>query len=70
MVAAAIIIAILSFLAFAGISYLIVAGLVWVVCFAFGLEWSWLISLGIWVILILLKGIFSIEGNSININNR
>lgn len=41
---------------FLGLSYLIVAGLVWIICFGFGLEWSWLISLGVWALLILIRG--------------
>lgn len=47
---------ILSILA---ISYFITAGLFWIVCIAFGLEFSWLKALGIFSILILLKSVFN-----------
>lgn len=41
-----------------GLSYLATAGLVYLVCLGFGFEWSWLLSLGVWALLILLKQIF------------
>lgn len=40
------------------LSYLGTAGLVYLVCLGFGFEWSWLLSLGVWALLILLKQIF------------
>lgn len=41
-----------------GLSYLLTAGLVYLVCLGFGLEWSWLLSLGVWALMILLRGVF------------
>lgn len=41
-----------------GLSYLVTAGLVYLVCLGFGFEWSWMLSLGIWALLILLKMVF------------
>lgn len=38
-----------------GVSYLATAGLVYLVCLGFGLEWSWLLSLGVWALMILLR---------------
>lgn len=38
------------------ISFLGTAGLVWVVCWAFGLSWSWKIALGVWAALCLISG--------------
>lgn len=41
-----------------GLSYLATAGLVYLVCLGFGFEWSWLLSLGVWALLILLRSVF------------
>lgn len=41
-----------------GLSYLLTAGLVYLVCLGFGFEWSWLLSLGVWALLILLRSVF------------
>ena len=38
------------------ISFFGTAGLVWVVCWAFGLSWSWKIALGVWAALCLISG--------------
>lgn len=38
------------------ISFFCTAGLVWVVCWAFGLTWSWKIALGVWAALCLISG--------------
>lgn len=46
------------------ISFFITAGLLWVVCWLFNWNWwSWKISLGVWIILCILKGIFSPKNN-------
>ena len=50
-------------LALLGISYLGTAGLVYLVCLGFGFEWSWLLSLGVWALLILLRSIFKSSSN-------
>lgn len=60
----AVVIGILAIAAVLGISYLAVAGILWLVCLGFGLEWSWLLSLGVWALLILIKGGLSINFNS------
>lgn len=61
----AVIIGIIAIAAALGISYLATAGIVWLICLGFGLEWSWLLSLGVWALLILIKG-----GLSINFGNK
>lgn len=38
-----------------GLSFLISAGLIWVVCWAFGFAWSWKLALGLWVIILLVS---------------
>ena len=48
----------LMVVALLGISYLATAGLVYLVCLGFGFEWSWLLSLGVWALIILLKQVF------------
>ena len=35
------------------IGFLCVAGLVWLVCWAFGLSWSWKLAIGIWAVMML-----------------
>lgn len=52
-------VAILSLIFILAISFGLTAGLVALVCFAFGLAFSWKIALGIWVIIIILRSIFS-----------
>lgn len=41
-----------------GLSYFVTAGLVYLVCLGFGFEWSWMLSLSVWALLILLKLVF------------
>lgn len=41
-----------------GLDFCITSGLFWVVCWAFGLTFTWKIALGIWVISIFLAAIF------------
>lgn len=38
-----------------GLSFLISAGLIWIVCWAFGLAWSWKLALGLWVVMLLIS---------------
>lgn len=40
------------------LDFLLTAGAVWLVCFAFGLVFSWKIVLGIWAIIAVLHSIF------------
>lgn len=41
------------------VDFLLTAGIVWLVCFAFGLVFSWKMVLGIWAIIAILHSIFS-----------
>lgn len=50
-----ILIAILIIAICLAISFFSTAGLVWVVCWAFGLLWSWKIALGVWAALCLIS---------------
>lgn len=45
-------------LAFA-ISILVTSGIIKLICICFGLEFSWRIAIGIWLIMLLFKQIFS-----------
>lgn len=38
-----------------GLSFLISAGLICVVCWAFGFAWSWKLALGLWVVMLLIS---------------
>ena len=38
-----------------GLEYLIVSGLTYAICFAFGLSWSWLFAFGIFGIILLIQ---------------
>lgn len=42
-----------------GASYLVVAALTYLMCLGFGLEWSWLLALGVWAACGLLRWIVS-----------
>lgn len=46
--------AILFLLALLAVSYFAVAFLVWLICLAFKISFSWLLALGIWAILFLI----------------
>lgn len=49
----------LAFIVFiVGLSYLAVAGLVYLICLGFGLEWSWMLSLGVWSLIVFLNMAF------------
>ena len=41
-----------------GASYLVMAGLSWLVCFSFGLPWNWLVPLGLLVVMMILRWVF------------
>ncbi len=38
-----------------GLSFLISAGLIWVVCWVFGFAWSWKLAVGLWVVMLLVS---------------
>lgn len=54
------IIFILVVVAMYAISWLVSCGIIKLICLCFGLTFSWAIATGIWLIMILLRGIFSI----------
>lgn len=43
-------------------SYSVVAALTWIACMAFGIQWSWLLALGVWAVLMLLSMAFKSNG--------
>lgn len=46
------------------LAYFIIAGLTFLICLAFGFEFSWMYALGIWAIYLLLSFIFrGLRGN-------
>ena len=42
---------------FIGLSFLIVAGLTWLICFGFGIAFSWRIAVGVFAVYVLLINI-------------
>lgn len=42
------------------LSWLITCGLVYLICLCFALTFTWPIATGIWLVMILLKGVFNI----------
>jgi len=44
-----------SWVLFMGITYLVLAFLVWLFCIAFGFEFTWLLPLGIWASLAIFR---------------
>ena len=41
------------------LSWGVTVGLVYLICLCFGLEWSWLIGTGVWLVFLILKSIFT-----------
>lgn len=56
--------AIAVFVAVAGVSWIATCGLVYLITLCFGLEFSWGVATGIWLLMFLLKNIFS---NNVNV---
>lgn len=52
------IVGVLTFLILLMLSYLIIAGLTYLVCLGFGLPWSWLMALGVWALIVLIRYVF------------
>lgn len=50
---------ILLFVGVIGLLFLFVAGLTYMVCWGFGLEWSWMLALGVFAACLLLRWILS-----------
>ena len=42
------------------LSFLITAGIIALICWAFALTFTWKLAFGIWLVLILIRGIFSV----------
>ena len=53
-------IAIVMFLVLGAISWLITCGIFYLITLCFGLEFSWLTATGVWLVMVLLRGIFSV----------
>lgn len=47
-----------------GISWAIVSGFVWLICLCFGVQFNFLISTGVWLILFLLNLVFDKSSSS------
>ena len=47
-----------------GLSWSIVSGFVWLICLCFGIQFNFLISTGIWLILLLLNLVFGKSSSS------
>ena len=60
----AVIVGILVVAAVIALSIGSVGFLYWIICWAFHLTFSWRICIGVWTVLALLKGIFSITVNA------
>lgn len=41
------------------LSWIVTCGIVYLICLCFNLTFSWLVASGIWLLALLLKGIFS-----------
>ena len=55
-----IVFAVLLFLLFLAVSFFSTAGILWLINWAFGLNfWSWKVCFGIWLAISLLEGIFT-----------
>ena len=53
-------IAIVMFLVLGAISWLITCGIFYLITLCFSLEFSWLTATGVWLIMVLLRSIFSV----------
>ena len=53
-------IAIVMFLVLGAISWIITCGIFYLITLCFGLEFSWLTATGVWLVMILLRSIFSV----------
>ena len=53
-------VAIVIFLVLGAISWIITCGIFYLITLCFGLEFSWLAATGVWLIMVLLRSIFSV----------
>ena len=58
---AAIIVAILICVAFFALSWAVTCGIIKLITACFGLKFSWKVATGIWLIMMLAKGVFSVN---------
>ena len=64
---AAIGIIVVTIVAVLAVDFLVSAGLVWLVCWAFGWSWSWKLCIGIFAVMLLVS--FAVKARQTN-NNR
>lgn len=55
----AILAGVLAILLVIALGYLFIAGLTYLVCLGFGLEWSWMIALGVWAACVIFRWVLS-----------
>lgn len=53
------VLAVLLVIAIGALGYLFIAGLTYLVCLGFGLEWSWPIALGVWAACVIFRWVLS-----------
>ena len=53
-------VAIVIFLVLGAISWVVACGIVYLITLCFSLEFSWLTATGVWLVMILLRSIFSV----------
>ena len=61
-----ILLTILGIILILSIDFLLSAGLVWIVCWAFGWTFTWPIAIGVYAITILIHGVFRVTVHNIN----
>lgn len=54
----AIILSVITVIGFLAISFFVTAGIIWLICWAFSLTFSWKITFGIWLIILIINNIF------------
>lgn len=54
----AIILMVIMTIGLLALSFFVTAGIVWLICWAFSLTFSWKIAFGIWLVLVILRSIF------------
>lgn len=42
------------------VSFFVTAGILWLICWAFALTFTWKIAIGIWLVLILARSVFQV----------
>lgn len=54
----AVLIVVLIGLGLVGLSFLFSAGIIWLICWAFSLTFTWKAAFGFWLLLLLVSGVF------------